>query len=566
RLDQGGLYAARMVRQRGAGDLVVGAQGMRAEHVVLTADSGRVLVTGSIDASGQNGGRVTLNGGNGIQVDGRIDANALVPAGNGGLVELLAASGSVRVGSAATIDVAAGSAAGQRPGRVNVRATREAFLTVTDADAGNDEVSLAGDIVGANRISLEGYAAYDDADGLVVAGLIGANNVAANESNPLYADAKQFMSAESSILAGLGLAGDERVLLLPGIEIQTAGDLALGPATGSNQPAAVNWDLSGWRFGADGRTPGVLTLRTAGDLVFNGSLSDGFVGVTGNANSPALRLDVAAPADSWSYRLVAGADLAAADPLAVDSAASGDVVIAAGNPSTAASTVSTFRMVRTGNGFIDVAASGDFILGNRASVLYTAGLASSTGALLGTGAVGLGGRAYPVDGGDIRLRVAGDIVGADAQGPATDFTRQLVTDWLWRVGKSPADNPNGFPTAWTINFARFEQNVAALAGGDVTIEAGGDIVNFSASIPSVGIPSATRSSASTLTVEGGGDLTIRAGGDIRGGSFYVANGVGRLEAGGDIGSADNPLAQGAVFPVLALADGTWELLARGSAG
>ncbi len=566
RLDQGGLHAARTVRQRGAGDLVVGAQGMRAEHVVLTADAGRVLVTGAIDSSGQNGGRVTLHGSDGVQVDGRIDADALAPAGNGGLVELLSVRGGVSIGRTATIDVAAGGSASQRAGQVNVRTTREALLTVTDADAGNDAVSLAGRILGADRIGIEGYAVYDDADGLIVAGVIAANNVAADSFNPLHVDAVEFMSAESSILDGLRLADDERVRLLPGIEIQTAADLALGPATGSSRPAVVNWDLSGWRYGADGGTPGVLTLRTAGDLVFNGSLSDGFVGVTGNANSSALRLDVAAPADSWSYRLVAGADLTAADPLAVDSAASGDLVIAAGNPSTSASTVSTFRMVRTGNGSIDVAASGDFILENRASVLYTAGRASSAGALLGTGAVGLGGRAYPVDGGDIRLRVDGDIVGADAQGPTTGFTRQLVTDWLWRVGKDPAVSPNGFPTAWTVNFARFEQNVAALAGGNVTIEAGGDIVNFSASIPSVGIPSDTRSSASTLTVAGGGDLMIRAGGDIHGGSYYVANGAGRLEAGGDISAADNPLAQGAVFPVLALGDGTWELLARGSAG
>ncbi len=566
RLDEGGFYASRIVRQRGAGDLVVGSQGMRAEHVVLTTDAGRVLVTGSIDSSGQNGGRVVLNGGNGVQVDGRIDASALAPEGNGGLVELLAVRGGVWIGRDATIDVAAGGAGSRRPGRVNVRATREALLTVIDADDGNDEVSLAGTILGADRIGIEGYAAYDDSDGLIVGGTIDANNVAADEFNPLYADAMEFIAAESAILAGLGLAGDERVRLLPGIEIQTAGDLAVGPATESNQPAAVNWDLSGWRFGADGRTPGVLTLRTAGDLLFNGSLSDGFVGVTGNANSPALRLNVAAPSDSWAYRLVAGADLSAADLMAVDSATSGDVVIAAGNPSSSSATVSTFRMVRTGNGSIDVAASGDFILGNRASVLYTAGLASSTGALLGTGAIGLGGRGYPVDGGDIRLSVDGDIVGANALGPATDFTNQLVTDWLWRVGKSPAVSPNGFPTAWTVNFARFEQNVAALAGGNVTIEAGGDIVNFSASIPSVGIPSGTRANASTLTVEGGGDLTIRAGGDIRGGSYFVANGVGRLEAGGDISSADNPLAQGAVFPVIALADGLWELLARGSAG
>ncbi len=545
RLDGGGFHAARNVRQRGAGDLVVGTQGMRAEQVLLTADAGRVLVSGAIDASGASGGRVVLDGGDGVQVDGAIDASALTTAGDGGRVELLAAAGGVQLSAGSTIDVSAGAGVGGRPGRVHLRATRDALLTAADGDAGNDLVQLAGAVVGAERIGIEGYAAYDFEDGM-----IDASDVAAVGTNPLHGDALGFMASEAAILAGLGLAADARIMLMPGIEIRSDGDLALGPETAPNQPAAVNWDLSGWRFGADNRLPGLLTLRAAGDLRFNGSLSDGFVGVTGNANAPAFRLDRTMPSDSWSYRLVAG----------------GDLVIAAGDPSTSATDVAAFRMVRTGNGSIDVATAGNFILGNRASVLYTAGMASSSGASIGTGSIGLGARAYPVNGGDIRLAVGGNIVGADAAGAAESFTNQLVTDWLWRVGKSPLASPNGFPTAWTVNFARFEQNVAALGGGDVTIEAGGDIVNFSASIPTVGIPSATRAGESMLTVAGGGDLTVRSGGSILGGSFYIGNGLGRLEAGGDIGAATNPLANGALYPVLALADGAWELTARGSAG
>jgi filamentous hemagglutinin len=565
-LNAGGFDGSRIVRQRGAGDLVVGGEVMRAAEVGLTADRGRVIVTGAIDARGTDGGRVVLNGAEGLRVDGRIDSSARASDGRGGLVELQAGRGGVSITAGATIDVTAGANAMDRTGRIQVRAAREAFLTLTDGDLANDLVRMAGDLRGADLIGLEGYAVYDDGDGLFVDGILRAEDVAANLANPLYADAVAFMASELQILDGLGFAGDPRVVLMPGIELQTAGDLSLGPTTASTVPAAVNWDLSGWRFGAAGATPGVLTLRAGGDLRFNGSLSDGFVGVTGNANSPAFRLDPVNPSNSWAYRLVAGADFSSSDLLAVNADRDGDFFIAPGNPSATPGGVSTFRMVRTGTGSIEVAAAGDFILGNRASVLYTAGRASADGVRLGTGAVGLGGRAYPVGGGDIRLLVQGDIVGADASGPAAQFTNQLVTDWLWRVGKAPNVNPTGFPTAWTVNFARFEQNVAALGGGDVLVMAGGDVVNFSASIPTVGIPSGPRASESTLTVQGGGDLTVRAGGNILGGSYFVANGTGRLDAGGDIAAGANPLAQRDLYPVIALADGAWDLFARGSAG
>ena len=140
----------------------------------------------------------------------------------------------------------------------------------------------------------------------------------------------------------------------------------------------------------------------------------------------------------------------AVDPTVAASGESGNFTIAAGP----GAGPSPFRMVRTGNGSIDVATAGDFVLGNQRSVLYTAGVASTEGETIGSGTVvGLGGRVYPVDGGDISIDVQGDIEGAQSD--------QLVTDWLWRVGKAP-ETVGGFHTAWTVNFAQFEQNVGAV--------------------------------------------------------------------------------------------------------
>jgi filamentous hemagglutinin family protein len=557
-LNAGGWQGSRALRQRGPGDLVVGSQTLRALDVGLIADQGGIRVDGVVDASGAGrGGTAVLAARDTILVNGQVLANATGADGAGGRVELRSTQAGVQLAPQSRVDVSgAGAGAG---GRVNLRTTRDVALTLVNGTPDDDAIRLGNAIVGASRVALEAYTAYGDNDGILDAGVITAATVAADMGNRLYADASDFMTNAAAIRQALGR---DDLMVMPGIELQSAGDIALGTPVDATRAPDVNWDLSGWRFG-DQSVPGVLTLRAGGGLTFNGSLSDGFAGVVGNANSSAFRL-AATPTESWSYRLVAGADLGSADLLAVNAGTPADVVIAPGRPGTTG-TVATYRMVRTGTGSIDVAAARDFILGNRASVLYTAGAASTTGVTLGTGSVGLGGRAYPVGGGNISIVAGGNVVGGNPD-DASGFVNQLVTDWLWRVGKDPAVTPTGFATAWTVNFSRFEQNVAALGGGDVRVVAGGDITNFSASIPSVGIPSATTARASTLTVAGGGSLSVEAAGDILGGSYYVGRGDAQLLAGGNVGAAANPLAQGTLFPTLALGAASMTVSARGNVG
>jgi filamentous hemagglutinin family protein len=552
-LNAGGFEAERSLRQRGSGDLLLAAGStLRSLEVALTADQGSVVIDGTIDASGADGGRVVLSADTDVNVGGVIRAVATTDTGAGGDVALRARNGGIRLASAASVDVSAGADAAEAGGRVDLRLTRAAALSMLDADAGNDQLALQGSIAGARRIAIEAYETYDDADGVLADGALTAASVAADSSNVLYAEAVTFMESADAIVAALGLADASAAQVLPGIEMVTAGNLSLG----ADNSAPLDWDLSSWRFGAGG-APGVLTLRAAGDLTFNGSLSDGFAGVSG-ANAFKL---AATPSDSWSYRLIAGADAASADVLATADAvavsgADGSVRIAAGTVASTATGTSAFRMVRTGRGSIDVAAAGNFELGNRASVLYTAGVAAADRVTLGTGALGLGGREYPTDGGDIRIRAQGDVRGAQ--------THQLVTDWLWRAGKAADTAPTGSATGWTVNFARFEQNVAALGGGDVTVEAGGDIRDFSASVVASGKQVAGKLAAdSRVEVVGGGDLQVEAGGDVAGGSYYVGLGEGRLRAGRDI--TDSQYGEAALNPLLALGDGSWDVSAGGSA-
>lgn len=544
-LNGGGFFSELDLRQRGAGDLIVAAgDTVRAHEVSLTADQGSVLVNGVIDARGASGGDVTISAQDTVSLSGSILANATAATGDGGDVALRAVTGAALAGGS-LIDVSAGADSDEAGGKVDLRVAREAVLSLTNGDSSDDALVLAGTIRGAERTRLEAFRVYDDASGVFTTpGVITTLMTQAQAGNVLYNDAVNFMASEGAILAALGRTGDASFSLLAGIELQTAGDLSF-------QTAGTAWNLAPWRFGS-ASAPGVLTLRAGGNLTINGSISDGFTSTTGTANATNPSYRLTQQADSWSYRLIAGADQGSADTMAVNAAVAdpGDFTITAPVGST------PFHMVRTGNGSIEVAAAGDFVLRGKTSVLYTAGIASPVGVTSGTG--GLGGRTYPIDGGDITIDARGDIKGAQ--------TDQLVTAWLWRTGKAPDED--GWSTAWTVNFAEFKQGIAALGGGNVTISAGGDISNLSASIPSIGRQmKSLKSNDSVVEVIGGGDLNVLAEGNIAGGSFYVGRGTGSLVAGGDVTTARfSQTVEFDAYPVLALGDGQWNVTARGSAG
>jgi filamentous hemagglutinin len=546
-LNTGGFNAERSIRQRGAGDLVLNSGStVTAQQLDLTADQGSIVINGAINARGEDGGKVVLSAKDNVTLNGSVLASATTASGEGGELSLRATDGAVRINSSAHVDLTAGTANTTDGGELNLRVARviagtELATTLTDADTSNDGVVLAGTFSGVKKTTLEAYERYEHN------GSIGSSDV--STSGTWYSDASAFIATHGgNIKSALGRTNDATFRLLPGVEIQSTNDLSLDS----------DWNLYNWNF--DG-APGVLTLRAAGNLTFNRSLSDGFNGASGTtATATAFNLS-ATPRDSWSYRLVAGADASSADLMATGNSSDADFTIASGTVPTSTTNPGTYRMVRTGNGSIDVAASGDFILGNQASVLYTAGVASTaTNFTIGSGVTGLGGRVYPVDGGDIDIDVKGNIEGAQST--------QLVTDWLWRVGESKTANPGGFATAWTVNFARFMQNVGALGGGNVDISAGGDIRNFSASIPSIGQQVGGRTAAgSVVDVVAGGNLAVHAGSNIEGGSFYIGRGVGVMRADGDISTSDYTTTNEVVAlnPVLALGDAQWQVSARGSA-
>ncbi|MHB8814750.1 MAG: beta strand repeat-containing protein, partial [Steroidobacteraceae bacterium] len=520
---------------------------LRASTVLLEADQGSIDIEGTIDASGSSGGSVRVAGAEGIILGSAavIDAQATSQGGNGGAVELdlgnsnPAAALTLNQGS--RINVSGGGpsesqvgpgATAMLPGSGGAVLLRLPYLTVENVANGLGGVTLAGQISGASHTVLEAYNTYQ------TAGDVTLQATDTSIASAYYTDAQNFMTGyAATATAALNPAAAWNFTLEPGVEIDDAtGGITLG----------ATWDLSKWRFpeGNNGATvPGILTLRAAGSVTFDDSLSDGFTKPNGGKL-------VTPGTSSWSYRIAAGADLNAANPLAVGSNVAGDVTIGG---------VGAGALVRTGTGFIDVAASGNFSLSALGSVLYTAGTYDDPNIDPPAPAPTCGGGPcadaptlppYTVGGGDVSIDVAGDIQGATG-------TNQFVNDWLWRQGGQTQSGALA-PTAWSVQFTQFDQGtgVAALGGGDVTIRAGGDIQNLSASIASIGIASG----GGGVAVKGGGDLTVSAGGSIFGGLYYVGLGSATLSAGDAIGIGTGQLKPAS--PLIALGEASVSLTAR----
>jgi hypothetical protein len=523
-VDAGGFREERSFRVRD-GDVLIGGA-TRVRDFSLSADGGDITVRGRIDASGQTGGSIRLvTAGNlslepsaVLDVSGRVFSNA----GKGGSVVLEAGSaidgvadGTARLslapGSLVDLSVdafrpgshdAPGSSAfyGQVEGTLHLRAPR------TGNDVGGIG-PIASTINRGSSVLVEGFRVYQPEGGIM--------NIALRDS--IHEDNTQFINdseatLRSRLLTGPNTSLDQILVLAPGVEILNLdGDLIVGQAnvSGSENIEALSdadWDLSTWRYGLRG-APGVLTLRAAGDLIFNNALSDGFTPVAATADSGWSRLWLAplqsissslpVNTQSWSYRLVAGADAGSADYRKIQSIASldlldsskGSILVGeymnaavpsderatrpgAGVNGLTANTVgisssdrtpqergTRYEVIRTGTGSIDVVAGRDIQLRNPFATIYTAGvgLADRTAVFASGDFVlpvttfsthpaqgGTLGAAqqnyqayYAMAGGDLRLAAGRDIGRFARLGDGTivaDSSMQLPTHWLYRRG------------------------------------------------------------------------------------------------------------------------------------
>ncbi len=452
-LDGGGFFKSRSFRIR-SGDLTIGNT-IRSHAFQLSVDQGSILLNGQINASGQTGGSIGITASHNLTLASgsvlNVAAQQFNSAGKGGSIQLEAGTSShgiadttalldLQSGSQINLGVASyvagdysqvGSSAfqGKFTGTLHLRAPRT---------AGNNDLridAIESRITGASAIVAEGYKVYTPSSGVL--------NVAQRQL--INTDAIAFLGAagtgnsnevamRSRLLTG---ADDPSVLesllvIAPGVEmVNLTGDLTLGLAnntssgsTNSEALATADWDLSSFRYGSRS-APGVLTLRAAGDLVFNNTLSDGFTPITqGSAQTfadnghslmwlaPLMTIKNTLPTNvqSWSYRLTAGADMSASNFRSVLSSANlelaqpgkGSVLVgefyppvpntlttgsaaATGSSGQTADTIriststtnrgNRFEVIRTGTGDIAISAGRDVRLQNQFSTIYTAGVA-----------------------------------------------------------------------------------------------------------------------------------------------------------------------------------------------
>jgi filamentous hemagglutinin family protein len=580
--------------------------------VTMTTDNGSITVSpdGVIDASGKTGGSIALQASGSVilmpnsalTVRGETYDNA----GKGGSVFLSAGAAVERTAddgityldinrdafldlqTASSIDLGVTAAPTRRDqfgGTLHLRAPITADLS--DIQIGSFDAT----ITGASSIAVEGYRAYElTASSVEITETIRSS--IAVEASTFFGTAGMNSDTATAILSRLIANQDSTINnlinLSPGVEIiNRSGDLMLN----------TDWDLSGFRTGQN-KAPGFLSLRSAGDLIFNATVSDGFESPTYAANLKPYNPLLSPNFQSWGYDFSAGNDLSSAGVNALKADHEGSIWIGKtslssnvldpnaplGSALTSQALEGFFQVLRTGTGNISLNASGSIRLMNQFATVYTAGsmdadqnllgefdlpgLADSSETLNGNQTIlgrdqqsvdEVGSRlfqpAFSFSGGNIRLSAGKNIEHLQPDpdlpgGYVADSSRQLPVNWLMRrssVNESGmwnlliADQSTEVSsTSWWVNFPSFFQGIATLGGGNIAMFAGGNISNVDASLPTQGRMTAREEgrllsqSESTLVETGGGDLLMRAGGNLDAGIYYTERGNGVIKASDDI--------------------------------
>ena len=320
----------------------------------------------------------------------------------------------------------------------------------------------------------------------------------------------------------------------------------------------------------------VITTSTIADGTVAVDNSPSPVAVAGNA-LPMVSASLTG-GSSASFRVVAGANLNSANPLALQAAAlfsasagtglagGGNVTLDghfaydnANNPNNPNSlTLLAPTMIRTGTGSIDIAAGNNVVLADATApgVIYTAGAPAANSPAVGSTATIVSGNSSAADpdilvtpsvnpdaAGNISIQAQGNINGledvTDPTGAVTGVAGANISQFWWQwmeVTANPTVSYYGktytfVPLSGTsIDFGAFDQGVMSV-GGNVSVNAGGNISDLAVSLPTTWYMN-----GSTPVTVGGGNLTVHAGGNILSGDYFVANGTGTITAGGQIGS------------------------------
>ncbi|MBK8039984.1 MAG: filamentous hemagglutinin family protein [Verrucomicrobiaceae bacterium] len=420
RLNAGGFTASREIRVR-SGSIALDGM-VNASRFLLALDNGAITVNGTINASGSTGGRidliakdgVTLANGSTLNVRGQNFDNA----GKGGAIWIESTgTGSLNIASGSTLNLgvdaltASSASRGQFSGKVHLRARQNASFNDLLIDP------IAGTFIDASSIEIEGFRtyAYNQPNVLLRAGATAILNEHLSTTT-IHNNNTSFMANYNAMFARL-LGGNTSIqsvsVLQPGVEIvNSGGSISLGTPTSA---ALADWNLASFRYGPKSAA-GTLTMRASGNLEFYNTLSDGFALATTGAlvermwmaTLSALNTSVPVNSQSWNLRLTSGSDVNAANfrntaALTALGANAGSLLLGKdagqGTPNTVGTNATTrlainntgntatsgaptaanrFQVIRTGTGDIEINAGRDVRLLNQFATIYTAGVTVPT--------------------------------------------------------------------------------------------------------------------------------------------------------------------------------------------
>ncbi|MGD8558039.1 MAG: filamentous hemagglutinin family protein [Gammaproteobacteria bacterium] len=540
-LNDGQFAESRNIRYRN-GDIIVAGEStpldIVAHNLTLTADQGAIeLANTLIDATSTKGGRIEIFAHNDVTVSGttHIDASATAfdpdaegtgsEDGVGGTVFLSSETGAVAIGNPDNAQGAVIDVSGSRQlqdyqgdplfvngqpvmadGKVRIRVARE---SASSLDLGDTVSSIAG----AKTIDVEAFQVYGDSE---LADGANGKIIDRATADAIAMDTENYMANEASaLLNSINVMSDSnidnRIRVMPGVDIRTSQALEVNVDAG--------WDLFDWKYGSN-NVPGVLTIRSQGELDVQSSLTDGFYIEQlppPRPFLPAIEIQRLDNRESWSYRLTSGADINSANPYSLRDTADAHLAVA------------SETTIRTGTGDIDINVAGDLILTDSSSTIFTSGIHTLDYVRHFndfTDRTEYRPVEFPDGGGDVRITVKQDII-------SNATSSQMITPWLWRQGGAITQVGNQrVRTAWGIDIEGFGQGIAAFGGGDIDVKAGGNINNVSFSIPGTGLQ--TSANRSDISVFGGGDLTVVADEDFTGGALFADGGDIHLQAGGGL--------------------------------
>lgn len=515
--EQAGAFDAAITLRQRSGDLAIeSGQTWSAQALTLQADQGALRVDGRLDARGEDGGRIVLAAGQGVQVQGDLLASATAVAGDGGRVELHSLGGSLALAAGARVDVR-GGAAGEG-GQVLLRAARTA-ATDERPGGGVDVAPIAARLQGVSRLDVEAVKVYD---GITRISDIGGGDGVLLTSQ-IAADGRAFVGESGAAAAALAQQlADGRVALRDvmrvhaGAEVRSQGDLDVAMDFGSWATPTERADvqLSGGDAQAVGDTS--ITLRAAGDLQVGASV---LAGVHFSGNSSA----------GGSLRFAAGADLSAALSSSVQAGGVGQLDLS--------STVRGNKVMRvqTTTGDIELAAAGDVRIGPDSGYRTQVASLGVPDASEATQAVRqelflFGG--FAEQAGDLRVQAGRDVLGQSSLGALAVHPNQ------WMVFRESL----GGTLTWDAEPQRgtgFQQGLASFGGGTLTVQAGRDVQNLVAAAPGSGYLQAD----GAATLLGGGSVQVAAGRDVVGGVVQADGPSLSVSAGRDVawgGSGDRP--------------------------